>query len=139
MRRHACSGATRDAIAAQAELLCLCSLPCLGEWLLLQQTGDEPPDWAAAVRLLQRECSAGASRETAALLFESLAASVCDALASSAEDDEDLLASAVAHLYIAAKLVAGVLSTREEDHPASEPFSLLDALHDLLANAMAGG
>ena len=141
----ACTSLPMCRRSAQAELLCMAGHHASGMWLVLH--GNQP-DWAAAVRLLERECGGGGgcltraqSLAVAPLMLEVLSAKVCEALDPSVdfldgEAGSESLAACVAHLFIAAKSVAALV--RSDAAPpqtgtwkSSEP-SLLDALQGVL-------
>lgn len=138
--RGDCSGVVRAEVAAQAELLCLAGLQGAGMWLALQPPMPcEQPDWATAVRLLERECgtaggcaSSTASLAVVPLMFEILAARVCETLVPEADDDaaaeyaeSEALAACVAHLFIAAKSVATLFGSARANAPVGRKVRLL--------------
>ena len=108
-------------------------------WLALHPTDstDSQPDWATAVRLLEKECAAGGScnsREASLLavplMFEVLALKVCETLAPEEdsgeaaglagvepEDESEALAACVAHLFIAAKTVGAAVRRNASTTP----------------------
>jgi len=118
-----CPAAARACLAAHAELMALSGQPCAATWLALQGASGQQPDWATAVRLLEHEATGAGGRTTVPLMFDILAARVCDALAAgdgdgdnppalagvNAEDESEALAACVAHLFIAAKTVSACL------------------------------
>ena len=131
---YACRAALRAAICSHAELLCLAGRPAAGMWLALLPTdaSDGQPDWATAVRLLERECAAGGnSREgsmlAVPLMFEVLALKVCETLAPDdddslglePEDESEALAACVAHLFIAAKTVGAAVRRNASANPSA--------------------
>jgi len=138
---YACRAALRAGGCSHAELLCLAGRPAAGMWLALHPTdsSDGQPDWATAVRLLERECAVGGSgysREASLLavplMFEVLALKVCETLTPGDDSDEDAsllgvepedeseaLAACVAHLFIAAKTVGGAVRRNASAHPSS--------------------
>lgn len=123
---YTCRAAQQAAVCSHAELLCLAGKHALGMWLALHPTSPgAQTDWETAVRLLEKECLGGDGAGEALLLavplmFEVLAMRVCDTLAPdtadgevsmslpgvSEEDESEALAACVAHLFIAAKVVA---------------------------------
>ena len=133
---YACRAALRAAICSHAELLCLAGRPAAGMWLALHPTdaSDGQPDWATAVRLLERECATGDScnsREgsllAVPLMFEVLALRVCETLAPDdddllglePEDESEALAACVAHLFIAAKTVGAAVRRNASANPSA--------------------
>jgi hypothetical protein len=181
---YACRAALRAAVCSHAELLCLAGRPAAGMWLALHPTdaSDGQPDWATAVRLLEKECAvgSGSSREASLLavplMFEVLALKVCETLTPEddsdeggllgvdPEDESEALAACVAHLFIAAKTVGGAVRRNASANPSSvralrvrycvpalsaltvlpqaalqphePPLTVLDAVHDLLEQAV---
>jgi hypothetical protein len=136
---YACRAALRAAVCSHAELLCLAGRPAAGMWLALHPTdaSDGQPDWATAVRLLEKECAVGGgnSREASLLavplMFEVLALKVCETLTPEddsdegglmgvdPEDESEALAACVAHLFIAAKTVGGAVRRNASANPSS--------------------
>ena len=182
---YACRAALRAAVCSHAELLCLAGRPAAGMWLALHpiDASDGQPDWATAVRLLEKECAVGGghSREASLLavplMFEVLALKVCETLTPEddsdegglmgvdPEDESEALAACVAHLFIAAKTVGGAVRRNASANPSSvrasrvrytptlltlpvllqaalqphePPLTVLDAVHDLLEQAVHG-
>jgi hypothetical protein len=143
---YACRAALRAAVCSHAELLCLAGRPAAGMWLALHPTdsSDGQPDWATAVRLLERECAVGgscSSREASLLavplMFEVLALKVCETLTPEEDSDEaaglmgvdpedesEALAACVAHLFIAAKTVGAAVRKNASANPSSVRASL---------------
>ena len=148
---YACRAALRAAVCSHAELLCLAGRPAAGMWLALHPTdsSDGQPDWATAVRLLERECAAGGSRNSregsmlaVPLMFEVLALKVCETLTPDdddleglePEDESEALAACVAHLFIAAKTVgAAVRRNASANTSAVRASTQCAANHHVLA------
>ena len=141
---YACRAALRAAVCSHAELLCLAGRPAAGMWLALHPTdaSDGQPDWATAVRLLERECAVGGScnsREgsmlAVPLMFEVLALKVCETLTPDdedlmglePEDESEALAACVAHLFIAAKTVGAAVRRNASANPSAVRASPLHA------------
>ncbi len=132
---YSCAAAQQAALCCHAELLCMAGKQAAGMWLALHSGAPgAQTDWATALRLLEKECSLGGSAGaggalrdtlllTVPLMFEVLALKVCETLAPEdasgeaavsllgvhADDESEILAACVAHLFIAAKTVAAAV------------------------------